>query len=604
MNIEYRDPEVQTSALLVCGAISVLGLSVLLFLTPEAGGYEFSVYRGYPTAFWGIVIGSLFIGQLVIVRSALGERSDRGSWPFGVAIIMAVEALLFLLPYFRGYQAYDRADVLTHVGFIRNIHVLGVIPPSDIYPNIHLLTLTFSYATGVEPLHIINGISVVIPLFSVLAWYALVRRLYDGKRALLTLPFALLLVAGGAYVNPSPFTQSSVLVPFVLYLFVRERQNRSIPSRVALLLMTISIVIYHPLTTVFLIFGLISYFVANGVKNWDLPVVPRTDWVSSRGKGLPIQLMAALFISWYYSFDPILSRGQEAIQSLVGTSDSQSTLDQYGSVVSETSPQVSDLLTIGFSKYGISGLLMGIAGLYILLLCYDAVTDHIDISDYELAFSLSFLGFSLLSVLFLTFDLVAGFGRPLVYVNIFAVLLSGPLFQKLYQQFDMNKAVTGFLCALLVAQVVFGVVTLYHSPVQAETSHQVTEVELEGSQWLLDHRNRYLGTVEYGISFYRFGDAYHGKNKSSPREVVDPDSPMPPDHFGYDESRSLGTAYEEDQYMIITKKGRQFYPEMYPEYEDQWSFRPSDFDRLQTDPEVGYLYDNGEVKIYRINATG
>jgi hypothetical protein len=510
MNIEYSDPEVQTSALLVSGAVTVFILTVILFLTPEAGGYEFSVYRGYPAIFWGLVVGGLFIGQLVIVRATIGTETTIRSWPFGVVLIMAVEALLFLLPYFRGYQAYDRADVLTHVGFIRNIHILGDIPPSDIYPNIHLLTLTFSYATGIEPLHIINGISVVIPLFSVVAWYALIRRLYDGERALLTLPFALVLVAGGAYVNPSPFTQSSVFIPFVLYLFVRERQTRSIPSRVALVLTSIALVIYHPLTTVFLIFGLISYFVATSVRNWKFPVVSGTGWTNSRGKGLPIQLMAVLFLSWYYSFDPILNRSQEAIQSLVGTSDSQSTLDQYGSVVSETSPQISDLLRIGFSKYGISGLLMGIAGLYILLMCYNAVSRKAELSDYELSFSLSFIGFTLLSVLFLAFDLVAGFGRPLIYVNIFAVLLSGPLFWNLYQQFDINSVVTGLLCVLLFAHVVFGVVTLYHSPVQAETSHQVTEVELEGSQWLLDHRDQYMGTVEYGISFYRFGDAYYG----------------------------------------------------------------------------------------------
>lgn len=52
--------------------------------------------------------------------------------------------------------------------------------------------------------------------------------------------------------------------------------------------------------------------------------------------------------------------------------------------------------------------------------------------------------------------------------------------------------------------------------------------------------------------------------------------------------------------MIITKKGWGFYPE----YEDQWRFRPADYDKLQNDPTVGQLYDNGEVRIYRITATG
>ncbi|AJF27529.1 hypothetical protein SG26_17275 (plasmid) [Haloarcula sp. CBA1115] len=599
-----RQQELLDSGLLVGGATAVLLLTIIVFLTPEAQEYEFSIYRGYPMLFWGLVLFGIFSGQLVILRAALTDRTDFRSWPLGVVIIMAVEAVLFLLPYFRGYQAYDRADVLTHVGFIRNIHSLGALPPSDIYPNIHLLTLSFSYVTGIDPLQIINSISVIIPLFSVLAWYVLVTWLYDGRRALLTLPFALLLVAGGAYVNPSPFTQSSLLVPFVLYVFFRERRTRSLQSRAVLLIVLVAVVIYHPLTTAFLILGLIAYFVANHIGSLTPSVDTISPWRGSTGKGVTIQLMVALFFSWYYTFEPILNRSREAIQGLLGTSSGGSELDKYSSVVSETSPQLSDILVIGFAKYGLSGVLMGIGGLYLLLIAYDTLTDMPEISEYELSFSLSFIGFLGLAVLFLVFNLIAGFGRPLIYVNIFAVLLSGSLFYKLYQRYEMRHLVTGFLCLLLLSHTVFGVVTLYHSPLAAETSRQVTDKELEGSQWLLDNRNRYTKTVEYGISFYRFSDAYHGKNKSSRREVIDPSSPRPPDHFSYDRNATLGPSYDSDRYMIITKKGREFYQEMYPEYEDQWRFRPADYDKLQNDPTVGQLYDNGEVRIYRITATG
>jgi len=599
-----RRRDTLSASLLVLGSLAVLALSIVLYLTPPASGYEFSVYRGFPMAFWLLVVAALFAGQLVIVRAALSDDDSGRSWHLGLAVIMAVAALLFLLPYYRGYQAYDRADVLTHVGFVRNIHQFGGLVPSDLYPNIHLLTLTLSYATGVEPLHVINSIAVVIPLFSILACYALVTRVYDRTRALLTIPFASLLIAGSAYVNPSPFVQSTVMVPFVLYLFVRERQARTLASRVALGLVAVAIVIYHPLTTVFLAIGLTAYVVADGLQRRGVFDSPRNEPRSSVGNGMTLQLMTALFLSWYYTFDPILNRSREAIQSLVGSSTGQSTVDKYGSIVSETSPQLTDLVVIGFAKYGISVLLAGVAGLYLLTVVVDVVFDRVDVTTYELSFSFTFVAFTGLSVLFLLFDLVVGWGRPLLYVNVFGALLTGPLFYKLYQQIDTSRVITVILCSLLLAHAVFGVVTLYHSPVKAEPSHQVTDGELEGAQWLLQHRNRFVGTVEYGISFYRFGDAYYGKNKSNPRELVDPDDSGPPPHFGYDRNLTLGSSFERDRYMIITAKGRHFYPEMYPEYRDHWRFTPQDFDHLRRDPTVAHLYDNGEVDVYRVTETG
>lgn len=588
--------------LLVGGALAVLAMAGIVFVTPPADGYEFSVYRGYPTAFWALAVAGLFAGQLVILRAALlGEETVR-FWRVGLATIMSVEGLLFALPYFRGYRAYDRADVLTHVGFVRNIHELGTVVPSDIYPNIHLLTLALSYATGVSPLDIINSVSIVLPLFSVLTWYALMDRLYDRERALLTLPFATVLVFGAAYVNPSPFVQSTLLVPFVLFLFVRERQLRSFASRAALVVVTAAIVIYHPMTTVFLTFGLVAYVVADWVGNRTLPA-GESKWRSSVGNGLTLQFMAALFLSWYYSFEPILNKTREVVEALLGTSGGQSQFEKYGSVVAETSPRLVDLLVVGFAKYGVSAVLLGVGGLYLLVTVRDAVFGKVESGVYELSVLLSFVGFASLSALFLVVDLVTGFGRPLLYVNAFGALLAGPLFYTLYRRTDASRVVTVFLCALLLVQAVFGVATLYHSPAQAESGRQVTDAELEGTQWLLDHRNRFIGVVEYGITLYRFGDTYYGKNKSSQREAVDPSNPPPPDHFGYDRNRTFGSSYGSDRYAIITTKGRQFYPEMYPQYRDSWRFRQRDFDRLDRDPTVAQVYDNGGVAIYRTAGT-
>ncbi|MBV0902722.1 hypothetical protein [Haloarcula salina] len=599
MNERLRN-RVTRAAVLSGGGIVFL-LAVILSLTPPATGYEFSVYRALPVEFWILAISGLVLCQLLIVRYALWDDDAPVSWRYGVVIALSIETLILSLPYFRGYQAYDRADVLTHIGYIRSIHQYGTPPAKDIYPNIHIVTLSLSYATGIEPLQIINTISVVVPVFSVLAWYAFVVRLYDRRRALLTLPFAILFVAGSAYTNPSPYTQISLVVPFVLYLFVRERQTRSIPARVALAVTAVSLVIYHPIITLFVSGILLVYILVELVVSARSGVDrPR----ASVGKAVTFQLLVGLFLSWYHGFGPVIRRSREAIRGLLGTSGGQSPLGQYSSAVSSTSPKLSDILVIGFIEYGVSAVFLGIGGLYILTKAYDGLTGRFDIDVYEGTFVVSFVAFAGASVCFLVFDLIVGFGRPLLYVNIFGALLAGPLFYWGYRRLDFRRGVTLFLCVTLVAYSTFGVLSLYHSPLKAEPGRHVTDAELEGSQWLLDHRNRFFGTVEYGITLWRFGDTYFGVNKSSRREMVDPESPLPPPSFGYRTNDTLGSSYETNQYMVITTKGREFYPSMYPDYRDQWRFHDRDFEQLQRDPTTSQVYHNGNVNVYRINGTG
>jgi hypothetical protein len=590
------------SILLVSAAAAFFLAAVTMLLTPAASGYEFSVFEGLPFAFWAFVVIGIIAGQFVVVWAALlGRPVSDLTWRIGIAVIVAFEAVLFALPYYRGYAAYGRGDLLTHVGFVRDIQATGMLAQVDIYPNVHLLVSTLSYATGVDPLFIINSIAVVIPLFSVLAFYALVVRVYDRDRALLTLPFATLFVGASAYVNPSPFAQSSLLVPFVLYLFVRERQTRSIPVRVTLLLATVSIVIYHPLTTVFLIFGVAMYAVVESTLSLDVFSSWSMKWRQSVGKGTTVPLLTAVFLTWYYSFEPILNKSEKVLRRLLTSSSGQSDLSRYSSTVEETSPKLVDLVTVGLADYGVSALLMTIGGLYFLVAGYRAISEDERSDAYELWFLLAVGTFVALTALFLLFDLIVGFGRPLLYVRVFGVLLAGPLFYSAYRTFDANRVVTGVLCLFVVSHAALGLATLYHSPLKAEAGHQVTDAELDATHWFFVHRDPDTETVEHGITLYRFGDAFFGRNGSLDR--VERESQFPPPHYGYNSNRTYGASYEDDRYLLVTPRGRRFYTAMYPDYRDQWQFYQSDFRRLDRDDTVAQLYDNGEVTVYRVDGT-
>lgn len=58
---------------------------------------------------------------------------------------------------------FGRADVLSHVGFIRDIQKTGQISPGNIYPNFHLLVLSLSYAMPTKSYeYLACGVPVVV----------------------------------------------------------------------------------------------------------------------------------------------------------------------------------------------------------------------------------------------------------------------------------------------------------------------------------------------------------------------------------------------------------------------------------------------------------
>jgi len=591
-----RDVDPVAASLTVGSAVAFFLVAVVLFLTPPASGYEFSVYDGYPLAFWLLVLTALLAGQLVVVRAFHREEASPLLWRLGLGTVVATEALLFALPYFRGYPVYGRADVLVHVGFVRSTTDLGTLVPGDIYPNIHLLTATLSHATGVDPLSVINAVAVVVPVFSVFAWYALVRRLYDNERALLSVPFVTLFVGASAYTNPSPYVQSALLVPFLLYLFVREHQTRTLAVRAALVVAVVGVTIYHPLTTLFSLVGLSAYVLVAAVRGGDDATPAGLNTV---GNSTTLHLMAGVFVSWYYSTWTVRNKTENALRPLLGRAGGQSDLNKYTSTVEETSPKLVDLVTVAVADYGLTVIITGVVGLFLLVVGYRRLTGADWPGKYERWFALSALAFGAVSLVFLLVDLPTGFGRPLLFIRVFGVLLVGPLFYYLYQVSERRRLVTGCLCALLFLYATFGLVTLYHSPMKSQPSHQVTDAELDGTEWFFEHRELNSEIIQHGIDTGDFGHAYHGVNKSEPRQYLPPRS-EPPDHYGYDRNLTLGSSYEGDRYLVVVPAGREFYPEMYPDYRDQWRYEPADFERLERDPTVNRVYDNGEVDFYRV----
>lgn len=584
---------------LLLGGFGTLLVAVAVLLrAPTANGFELSPYAAYPGWFWGLLVITVVLGQLLILREAFAEKPHPPNWYAGFLLSFLVTAILVFLPLIRGYPLYGRGDVLTHIGHVQTIHTTGGSPFQNIYQNLHQLVLALSYATGLEPMQLVNAVAGVISLFAIVASYALLSAVFERRRMLFTLPFVVLLIAGSTHLNPSPYAQSVLLVPFVLYLFARAQQTDTFAFRLPLAVAVIAVVLYHPLTAVFLlvVFG-VHYVVAarhSGTRLGDVSTPLSRVTATS-----VLQLALVTFLAWYYNFVGIFIRFETVARRLLDPGEGETELDTYGQTILEFSPSLLDLAEIGFVNYGQRAIWLALGSLFVVggVLAY-ARGKQFE-SPYLLTFGLAFVAFVILGVVFLFVDLIGGFGRPLVFAHLFAALVAGTLLASASDVVDRRAVVTVAVTLFLVVLAVSTVVTLYPSPMSGDSTSQVTQHDLAGGEWYFDNDLQDAPLQEYGTGMQRFEHALAGGDP----QIITFGPTAPPERFNYTQYPTLGDSYYEDQYLVVTERGRQFYPATYPDYRDFWRFQPGDFERLEYDPTVSHVYTTEEFDVYLVTAT-
>lgn len=572
------------------GLVLLSIIVVKLHQVPPAAGYEISVYQAYPWYFWGALVGTMLLGQSIIISCAQKDEDDDQSWIWGLGLIGIANAVLLFLPYIRGYAAYGRADLLSHLGYIHDLTALGA--SENLYPFIHLLTYSLSNAMGTEPISTINLLS---PVFSYLllggAFYITVHVFETKSHILFCLPFIALLFAGSAHVNTAPYILAIFYVPFILYLLIKGQQTNAVAIRVLLVISVIGVVIYHPLTTAFLLVVFLVYLVLKRINLTDSISQPPTTVTS---------ITLVVFSAWYLNFAGVVRRFEFIADSLLGSAGGQSELGAYADTANTYSPPLFDLIQIGIFRYGFEALLLTLAGIFVLVAGYLWIRGAAKPNLFVLLFAGSFLLFTGLSVLFLLADLIVGFSRPLLFATIFAVILCGSLYYYLWGAFEgtsYQPLVSGTLGCILVVLVVLVVFSVYPIPGLTGTNHHVTEAEVQGTEWLFENRDEEVLIEEFGIRQHRFSHLHYGTTNTSP--TIRRENTVPPRRFGYEENETFGANYDRDRYLILTQRGKTTYPEQYPEFRQYWRYTPEDFDRLEVDPSVSRIYDNGVVESYR-----
>jgi len=580
-------------AIAIAGVVLLLIATAFVLTTPPATEYEISLYDSYPPFFWGCVIGSLFAGSLLIFTS-VGNPNER-SWVFGTLLMLATDALLLLMPLIRGYIMYGDADPLTHLGYVQDIVNTGNTG-ANIYPLAHLLVFATADATGLDTM----TLAMLTPVFFSAVYFGgmiyLLFQVADSRRGfLLGLPFVLLPILGYSHLLFRPFDFSILLVPVVLYLFFKSQRHPTPAIRAVLVLTLLSMLLYHPLTAVFVTGIFMLYYIAR--------YIPRVKTIY-RSPTSAFGLSLAVIVSWYSNFPGVILRFDTIYRVLFGSESNDAPVQAYAQTAQEATPALLDIIRFITFRFGTELILFtlggGLFGIALLL----SVKKRYALDTRTTVMGAVVGLFGAVGLVFLVLDLIVTQERPWQVAKIGAVLLLGPMFHICWRYLGQrNQSLTPrsskpVVTLTVLVLVVLSTLTLYPSPLSGMTNDQVTAMEVEGSHWLTEHETGDKELYHFDIEYRRFHHAEHGVSEGLPFWEL-----FLPPHFNYTTNQYFGQNYESGKYVMINRKGRIFYQETFPDYPQRWKYTPQDFQRFNRDRTVDRPYDNGDLRIYLANGT-
>ncbi|OYR41428.1 hypothetical protein [Halorubrum sp. Eb13] len=573
-------------------ALLIIAVAIAI-VVPPAERYEISIYGAYPFYFWICLVGAMLVGALVILGSAV--QSTGRSWIFGLCLILISNALLLSLPFVRGYYMYFRGDPLSHIGYALDIVNSGEVF-GNIYPLTHLLAVTLSTATGWELRTVAMFLPLVLSVLYFGAMFYLLARLFECRQQiLLVLPFTMLPVMGRAHTEFRPFGFAVLLLTLVLYLFVASQRTSAIGFRVAFVVTLVSIILYHPLVGIFTIGIFAIWFLSRYIPRVHTSDLTPTNVVS---------ISAVIFFTWYSNFTGIILRFDFVYESIFGLGGGNSPADNYTQTVNEASPPLIDIVRVAVFRLGIEFLLFALGFAFIAAMTYILWKGRSNVGTFIFAFAMALAVFSLGGLAFLLVDLIVPHERPFQIGKIFATILVGRLFYVLLKQIEwplyeskIRKSVGVILIVTLILLTGLSVSGAHLSPVEAESNHQITEMQFSSAAWMAEHDTTADTYLEASFSYYRYSHALYGL-RTGPEDT--PSFQRSPDHFNYDVDTFMGSNYTNNHYLLISHRARIFYPEIYPRFQENWRFTPEEFDRLEQDRTVTRTYDNGDQTQYLI----
>jgi len=586
----------------IIGFFFILAVLAIILSVGPAQSYEFSTYEAFPGYFWIFLLFAIFCGQLVIIGSAF-TQSRKNYWLFGLGAILISTALLLFMPIIRGYYIYGDADVLTHIGYMKDILRTSNIGGNH-YPIDHILGVIIHVFSGLS----LPDITLIIPpffsFFFLLSMYFVGKTIFKNKFELLILVVlaSLLTIANGNSLTPN--AQALLLVPLILYLAFKMYQGENNQKySILLLLISFLIVFYHPLVSVIVILILclmqITLYI---LEKYDNRILKKVNYTYT------IFFIIAVFSMWSTYLRLATDVMRPIIDRIFGDEKIKSELQKNMDVISLVNVDPIYLLKLIFNLYG-HWILLGILSLLCIGVILKSIKNQKTKPDFYKGIAvMGFLVFFMLSIAL--FLMINNFSFVRVYgsATLFSLLLIPTGFYLfLYSNPKYTSLTRKTIIVVLGLTIVFFCVTyfstfnLYYSPIIKATNVQTSQSDYIGMSTFFSMRDESLPVLEFGLYSYRFYDAIYGQSAERPNIKYYDQNMIPPDHFGYQNETLSQNFYTNSKYLLVNDRGRGFYPHMYPEFKNNWRFIAEDFERIKFDTKIHQVYSNRNIEIFVIS---
>lgn len=570
-------------------AVGFLALAVgvaAAYVTP-ARGYELSIYRATPAAFWAgvVVAGVVAVGVLAL---APRDRDVTAALLGGLAVLAVVA-----LPAVRSYYFYGRADSLTHLGWARDI-AAGRMPVTDIvYPGGHVSAGLVGAVGGVDlPRAMLLYVPVVAVVFVVFVALT-VRTLAPGRRAVAVggLSAALLLPVNNVstHLMFHPFSLATLLVPLVLFLLVRHVSGYRGPARpprlvsatgVALFVAGAGLLLVHSQTMLNLLL-LVAGVVA--VQAYARRYRPRHPVADQRMVYGQLLLLGGLFVAWNAQHEAMFRTLDSLVTAVLGGAP-------VGQLVTQ---RTGSLTALGASLAGVFVKLFLVSAVYVLLsaaLVLAVLRDRVDVEPRTEA---------------VVTYLAAGGATLAPFVLLHAF---GPLSSYLFRHVGFGMVLATVLGALALAVgvpgrqgvlaragavvvalavVALSLSVLFPSPFVYSPSHHVTEAGVAGYETAFDVRAAGVPMAGVRGGVDRYADALGADDVPYDR----------PERVGDYPLGDLASHFPADRYFAVTETDRVREIRAYRGLR----YTQSDFRALGTSPGVNRVQATGSFDLYYVD---
>jgi len=578
---------------------------VILIVVPPAQHYEISIYRAYPFYFW-VAIACPFVISVVYFLFTRNVEFSRSTKLLVVCSFLASMTLL-LLSAFRAYAFFNPGDSLTHVGFVKDILATGNTGKNNPYPITHILTSSLCMVLGVEPWRVILFTPQMFTALYAVFMFLLARALrLKARTCVFVFLFAILPLYGAEHLYYVPSGEAIFLLPIVMWLIAKRAglvSRNSNKFSFCLVLFLILFPFFHVEASLFLLIGLVSLA---GALRLIREYPKRSDpfRVIRRGRlHIPILILFAVFLTWF-STTLLFGTTMQTVFGYLFIEKGTAPIEYYAGLISMADVQPGELARLLIGIYGVALLSFSVA----IIPCLASLWRYFSkkaIDGRCFATSIALLVLSACVIPFLVMDFIIG-TRSMRYLLLpETILICGWLLRdssiELRRQNRLGKVFVRRLLVLVVAVLLasLSIQSVYPSPWTKLANYQVTEADLSGMTFFLEHRNESMLTMEMFIGQKRFADAILGVEVNKPN-IRNGAGIFPLDHFGYNASKYMGTILPGDEYLLFNGITRIYYPEIFPGYSDIWRFTPNDFAMIEMDQTVNVVCTNGEFQLIYI----